>query len=39
MPFILFIDKNINRLNNALDDTLANTLKEPRKLILSHLFL
>ena len=38
MSFILFINKDTNHTNNALSDILANTLKEPRKLILSHFF-
>ena len=29
---------NISHLNNALSDIIVSTLKEPRKLILSHLF-
>ena len=36
MPFILFINKDINHLKNALSDIQANTLKETRTLILSH---
>ena len=39
MLFILFIDKDINHLNNTLSNILANILKETRELILSHLFL
>ena len=35
----LFINKDISHLNNALSDILANTLKEPRKLSLSQVFL
>ena len=38
MSFILFINKDTNHTNNALSDILANTLKEPKKLILSHFF-
>ena len=39
MLFNLFIKKDISHLGNALPNILANTLKEQRKLILSHLFL
>ena len=39
MPFNLFINKDISHLDNALSNTLANTLKEQRKQILLHLFL
>ena len=39
IQMLLFINKDISHLNNALSDILANTLKEPRKLSLSQVFL
>ena len=38
MPFHLFIKMDISHLDIVLSNILANTLKEQRKLLLSHLF-